>query len=440
MAACPEVRRRNTVVGPSIHRRHLLRNRLERITLSIYSSCRLGLFSAILESSTAEEPDMSRRKAFHFSAAKAISSSLILFFLLGGLQVVSADPIYSIQIVGTLSASASATAINSSGNAVGFITTAAGNQTPVFFNGSTNALPGVGQANGINSSGTVIGTTTVNGNPTVTEWSAGQAITLGINGYGMGINDAGQVVGGYINANGNTNAFTLRGGTLVNLGTLSGGNWSSANAINANGQIVGTSMNANGISTAFFSNGSGMTSLCLTCPSSSYGNALNSSGTAVGSFIDDAGYLHAAEFSGGNAIDLGTLGGYQSVAYGVDDAGDIVGNSYLSDNTTMHAFIYSNNVMVDLNSLIPIASGWSITAAYGINDAGDIVGIGTQNGQSYAVALTPVVTTNMAARAQFASELEPVVVPEPAPLFLAGGGLTLVGAGMRRRRGNGIAS
>jgi probable HAF family extracellular repeat protein len=382
----------------------------------------------------AEEPDMSRRKAFHFTAAKAISSSSVLFLLvlLGGLQVISADPIYSVQIVGALSGNASATAINGSGNAVGFITTAAGDQTPAFFNGTTNLLPGVGQANGINSSGIVIGTTTVNGKPTVTEWSAGQAINLGVNGYGTGINDSGQVVGGYINANGNMNAFALRDGTLVNLGTLNGGNWSSANATNAIGQIVGTSMDGNGISTAFFSNGNGMTSLCLTCPSSSYGNALNSNGTAVGSFVNSGGYLHAAEFSDGNAIDLGTLGGFQSVAYGVDEAGDVVGYSYLSDNATTHAFIYSNNVLVDLNSMLPIASGWTITAAYGINATGRIVGTGTQNGQSYAVTLNPIVNT--AANAQFTSNFEQMVVPEPAPLFLTGSALALLGTGIWRRR------
>jgi probable HAF family extracellular repeat protein len=376
---------------------------------------------------------MSRRKALHFSAIGGLSSSLFLFFLLGGLQAVSADPIYSVQIVGTLSGAASANSINASGNAVGFVTISSGDQVPVFFNGTANILPGMGQANGINNSGTVVGTTYVNGNPTVAEWSAGQALNLGISGYGMGINNSGQVVGGYINANGQTNAFTLRGGTLVNLGTLSSGIWSSANAINASGQIVGTSMDGDGLSTAFFSNGNGMTSLCLTCPASSYANALNSNATAVGSYINGSGYLHAAEFNSGNAKDLGTLGGFQSVAYGVDDAGDVVGYSYLSDNATTHAFIYSNNVMVDLNSMLPVASGWDITAAYGINSLGDIVGTGTLNGQNYAVTLDPASTTQPGQPANFSAPYDSMAVPEPAPLFLTGIALALLGAGAWRR-------
>jgi probable HAF family extracellular repeat protein len=213
--------------------------------------------------------------------------------------------------------------------------------------------------------------------------------------------------------------------------------WSSANAVNASGQIVGTSLNGDGVSTAFFSNGNGMSSLCLTCPASSYGNALNSAGTAVGSFVNHDGFLHASQFSGGNAIDLGTLGGFQSVAYGVDEAGDIVGNSYLSDNTTVHAFVYSNNIMVDLNSLLPIASGWTITSAYGVNALGDVVGVGMQGGQAYAVSLVPT-NTGLFGPAPAVQGYTPAAVPEPAPFLLTGATLALFSAGLwlSRMRGS----
>ena len=66
-------------------------------------------------------------------------------------------------------------------------------------------------------------------------------------------------------------------------------------------------MNNGGLFTAFIANTSGMTSLCPSCTSSSYANALNSSGIAVGSFVSSSGYLHAAEYSNGSVVDLGTL-------------------------------------------------------------------------------------------------------------------------------------
>jgi probable HAF family extracellular repeat protein len=357
------------------------------------------------------------------------STAIVFFFFLGGLQAVYAGPIYSVQILGSISGAGTVSAINSSGVAVGFITDASGHQVPVSFNGQTNSLGGVGQANGINTGGTIIGTTYLNGSPTVTEWSNGQATNLGITGYGTAINNSGQVVGAYTNGVGQSTAFDWNNGTLVNLGTLNGDVSSSAYAINSKGQIVGTSMSGTGVFTAFFSNGTGMTNLCPSCSSISYAEGINSAGTAVGSYIT-GGYLHAAEYSGGSVVDLGTLGGSQSAAYGIDDTGDIVGDSYVAGNGTTHAFLYSNNVMIDLNSLLPITSGWTITAAYGIDNVGDIVGVGTLSGQTYAVELT----SNSQSYASRATTIGLLSVPEPAPIFLTAGGLAFISRRFFRRR------
>jgi probable HAF family extracellular repeat protein len=80
-----------------------------------------------------------------------------------------------------------------------------------------------------------------------------------------------------------------------------------------------------------------------------------------------------------NMIDLGTLGGAYSNAYGINDAGQIVGNAYTASGQN-HAFLYSDGNMTDLGTL-----GGAYSNAYGINDAGQIVGMAyTASGQNHA--------------------------------------------------------
>lgn len=323
--------------------------------------------------------------------------STVLSFFLGGPSKLAAGPIYSVVDLGSLgSGSAMPAALNGSGTAVGFVTDVYGSQIPVSFNGQATALGGVGQANGVNDSGTVVGTQLAGANPTVTEWSNGQAQNLHISGYGTAINNAGQVVGGYVTPGGQLNAFTWSNGTLSDLGTLAGGNWSSAYAVNAGGEIVGTSAIGNGLFRAFYSNGVGMTSLGTFAGTSgsSYAMAVNDYGEIAGNAQTAQGYSHAFLWNGATLIDLGTLGGTQSYAYGVNDSETVVGYSLTSDNST-HAFVYSNGVMMDLNLLLPVGSGWTIEDAYAINNVGDILGTGLFAGQSYAVELQPTATSGL---------------------------------------------
>lgn len=75
----------------------------------------------------------------------------------------------------------------------------------------------------------------------------------------------------------------------------------------------------------------------------------------------------------------------------LNDAGKVVGWSYLDGNITNHATIWDGTTAIDLNTLLDSrGTGWVLEQATGINSIGQIVGIG-RNAPNYphAFLLTP---------------------------------------------------
>jgi len=89
---------------------------------------------------------------------------------------------------------------------------------------------------------------------------------------------------------------------------------------------------------------------------------------------------------------LGTLGGsgpgQNNWANAINAAGQVVGQAETAGGR-MHAFIWQNRVMTDLNDRIPVGSGWELVEATDDNTSGQIVGLGTLSGQTRAFLLTP---------------------------------------------------
>jgi probable HAF family extracellular repeat protein len=144
-----------------------------------------------------------------------------------------------------------------------------------------------------------------------------------------------------------SHAFTWSGNTLMDLGTLPGGNYSFASGINQSGLIGGTSENS------------------LTDP-------------ATGD-----PFFHAVLWQNAKIQDMGTLGGALSAAFGLNDLGQltgvalnsapdpysILGGGSPTTQTQTRGFLWQNGKMQDLGSL-----GGPDTWAVFINDSGQIAG------------------------------------------------------------------
>jgi probable HAF family extracellular repeat protein len=115
--------------------------------------------------------------------------------------------------------------------------------------------------------------------------------------------------------------------------------------------------------------------------------ALNSLGQVAGVEFDSARTTQALLYANNMMTRLGTLCGDQSTAFGISNSDQVVGSADVAGDLSMHGFLYSGGAMLDLNSLIDPASGWTINDARDINDSQQIAAIGCKGSVCHALRL-----------------------------------------------------
>ena len=208
---------------------------------------------------------------------------------------------------------------------------------------------------------------------------------------------------------------------LKDLGTLLAiDESSSATAVNNAGQVVGWSYGQTNGYSAFLitptdtdldstvdqwsvdANADGandlMTDLGTLSGTNSWARDINNNAQIVGESDTSDWYTHAFMWQNGTMIDLGTLGGDDSSAAAINDSGQIVGYSINADGER-RAFVIIpadtdsdgtgdqwyvdddgdgvNDLMYDLNDLLPSGFNIRLTDARDININGEITGWGT---------------------------------------------------------------
>ncbi len=261
-------------------------------------------------------------------------------------------------------------------------------------------------AQGINDTNQIVGgndlsITSVHTDNRAFVWQDGVLTTLGalpLGGspdndfsFAYEINNAGQVVG-FSGDDSIYHGFIWQAGTMTDLGTPGTGVYSKATAINQNGQVVVEGNYDVAARTYLWSNGTYTNIGTLPGANITRGHDINDSNQIVGeadTTVSDSFTSLGYVWSAGTMTKLAPLSGdSQSVAEGINNAGQIVGWSGSSSSST-RAVLWENNTPVELQTLIPTDSGWSLKVGYKINNAGQITGYGTINGQDHAFLMLP---------------------------------------------------
>lgn len=211
-----------------------------------------------------------------------------------------------------------------------------------------------------------------------------------------GINGSGEIVGKEQLDAYSFHAFLYANGHMTDLGPP-GSYQASAVAINDSGQIAGNSYFTGGGGGAFIYSNGVFNYLPPPAGTTASAFAISSTGEVAGALYLSTGGAHAAVYTNGAWTDLGAFQGVATHAMGVNSTGQVIGTAYFP-TTSYHpykpgkhvAIIARNGALVDLNTLVPANSGFTITDGIAINDSGEILCNATNSsGHKHAALLTP---------------------------------------------------
>ena len=192
-------------------------------------------------------------------------------------------------------------------------------------------------------------------------------------GQASAINDAGVSAGWYETINARTAVSWSADNQLTRLGTLLGFPSALANDINQAGTIVGFAFTNDFLASRAFiwKSETGMQALADLGGNASLAQAINADGTAVGWSFDAGAVLHAVKWdASGSLTDLNPSGAI-SEALDINDAGDVVGWVFPAGGSASHAHLWRHDgVEIDLGTL-----GGAGSQAFGVNNTLAIVGV-----------------------------------------------------------------
>ena len=195
-----------------------------------------------------------------------------------------------------------------------------------------------------------------------------------------------------------------KGKGMKDLGSLGGTTTASVNGLNERGEVVGGALlPGDVINHPFLWDGEKLIDLVATpFGGSADGEAfwINEAGEVVGiagipapcpGSSPPREAAHAFLWRQGVMADLGALAGSPiSQANFINSRSQVVGDSMPCDFSAVTAFLWENGSLVDLNTLIPPSTPFSVFTASFISDQGEIAAFGAlANGDQHAVLLIP---------------------------------------------------
>ena len=204
-----------------------------------------------------------------------------------------------------------------------------------------------------------------------------------------------EIVGEFDDKDG-THGFVLNKGVFTTI-DFPNASVTLLNGINASGQLMGTYVDSTGKLFAFVGNKGDFTKLDpFGLEIRSQGGFINAQGQAVGAYRDASQKRHGFIWRKGKFAPPVNVPGDDellgTVALGINDIGDVVGN-YVDDKTeNRHGFLLSSKGVFTNPIDVP---GAVVTVAQGINNAGTIVGVYIDaQGNSHGFVLSKGVFTN----------------------------------------------